>query len=560
MILIAMGMALMAGFWWWLAHLGPRKIESEAATASPTSVATASRNASVRDEVEKLVNTFEAGGEDADIALLVAAVAEQEKLVAQGGGAGQAEQRRLQELEQKLAGARGLRSNERIAEWEVEAQAHHDAGRAREATVAWGAALELQQAVNRSAAPTAVKDFVREARMERLLQEQEATPLAEEVSIALRKAREAAAAENWADALAAYATARELQVRLNGEYGRTRFADLAVIDQIEREIQSLDAAGSAASVDEAEAAGDAAMAAAAFSQAAAAFEDARQLQVRINREFSRSRFLSSPRVEQLEVKRQTAESMPLLETLRADSEAIAFLLRRRETEKAGERIADAARRVTVLFEQLSKSDQLDPALRLRLSYLDTQRERLREIQDVVFERLRPLPGAAELRMLRTEFPQSLYLQIMKVNPSRHAGRAFPVDSVSWFDAVECCERLGWILGLPVRLPTKDEFRVAVGADALGEVTSETTKAAAGGDVSQAMAAGEANAAGFFDLLGNLAEWLHAPASEQGAETAPVAGGSYLDDPATPGPERPREVPRSERARHIGFRVVVEPGA
>jgi formylglycine-generating enzyme required for sulfatase activity len=67
--------------------------------------------------------------------------------------------------------------------------------------------------------------------------------------------------------------------------------------------------------------------------------------------------------------------------------------------------------------------------------------------------------------------------------------------------------------------------------------------------------GTANASGFFDLLGNVAEWLEPDTA--GAEQSPVAGGSYAEPT-----EDLVKVPvvrrsRLERARTIGFRVMVE---
>ena len=161
-------------------------------------------------------------------------------------------------------------------------------------------------------------------------------------------------------------------------------------------------------------------------------------------------------------------------------------------------------------------------------------------------------------MLQTEVPQALYLQIMKTNPSRQPGRAYPVDSVSWLDAMQFCERLGWIMGQTVRLPNADEFRVALGDAA--ERWSAENGATGPSAQSREMAMGEPNAMGFFDLLGNLAEWLAAPPGERGSELASVAGGSYLDGPEVLRSLRLEERPRSDRARHIGFRFVMATGA
>lgn len=161
-------------------------------------------------------------------------------------------------------------------------------------------------------------------------------------------------------------------------------------------------------------------------------------------------------------------------------------------------------------------------------------------------------------LLQTEVSQVLYRQVMRTNPSRHPGRALPVDSVNWFEARQFCERLGWLLGRPVRLPSRDEFAIALGGAAerqrlLTELPAEP------GKESRPMAAGRATAGGFYDLLGNLAEWLDAADSDRGMEPAPVVGGSYLDGAAALAEWPDTEMPRSERARHVGFRVVVEMG-
>jgi hypothetical protein len=67
----------------------------------------------------------------------------------------------------------------------------------------------------------------------------------------------------------------------------------------------------------------------------------------------------------------------------------------------------------------------------------------------------------------------------------------------------------------------------------------------------------ANASEFFDLIGNLAEWLEP--TESKVATAPVAGGSYLDlaESLKSGPVE--RLNKGERARHVGFRFIVEKG-
>jgi hypothetical protein len=56
------------------------------------------------------------------------------------------------------------------------------------------------------------------------------------------------------------------------------------------------------------------------------------------------------------------------------------------------------------------------------------------------------------------------------------------------------------------------------------------------------------------LLGNVAEWL---AADEAADEAAVAGGSYLDPPATLAKVPVELRAKNDRARHIGFRFLVE---
>lgn len=500
------GIGVLAGGWWWLANLGPQGVDlgerDDPGIEQDGDVAAARRD---------LAALHERSGKSNDVVELEEAIAEQRDFIAElPQEASQPERRRLEELQSRLHTTKAFQINERIAEVLTEAEAATDSSEVELAAEKWREALAMQQEVNRSGASSGSKNFVREERIEQSLQDLSAQPLAAEVSAALEVVRGAAEAEAWLDALAALTTARELQQQINTEFPRTRFAGLAELDEIEREIESLDAAEVAGQVDAAETAGDAAMAEADYETAVLSFESARQAQLRVNREFNRSRFLSSTRVETLEVKRQTASSVPFMAGLASETKAINRLLSDRETARAVGPIEEAFSRVERAFQQLPKSKRLDPQLRLRLGFLNAQKDRLGEIQDSLYERLRPLPGVGELRMLRTEMPQSLYLQVMRVNPSRNAGRAFPVDSVSRYDANSFCERLGWTLGAVVRLPTEHEFRVAVGE--AGRADLEAV-AEGGSSESQPMAEMAANEAGFFDLLGNVAEWL-SPRADQ----------------------------------------------
>jgi hypothetical protein len=320
-------------------------------------------------------------------------------------------------------------------------------------------------------------------------------------------------------------------------------------DRLSAEIESLNAAGIAAEIQSKAQAGDAAMAAERATEAAALYSAAGALQLKINQNYPRSRFVSAQLTESLEVKRQTALSFDLAASISHLNRSISVHLSRRQVEAADQQLTLIGAKLEQLAADFPKSTWVDDELRRKIGYLALRRENLRSIQDAVFDQLRPLPGATGPRMLARELPQALYVLVMNTNPSRNSGPALPVDSVSWNDAQDFCLRLSWLLGRPIRLPSKEEFRLALGESARVGWDNKNS-----GGRSHEADREKNNSLGFSDLLGNLAEWT---AAGTATDQAGVFGGSYLDTPETLA-KMPVELrPKSDRGRHIGLRILME---
>jgi formylglycine-generating enzyme required for sulfatase activity len=170
--------------------------------------------------------------------------------------------------------------------------------------------------------------------------------------------------------------------------------------------------------------------------------------------------------------------------------------------------------------------------------------------------LLPIPEIEGWRMLRTEVPQALYSLIMGTNPSRNQGDVRPVDSISWVEAKNFCERLSWILGQSVRLPTENEFRQALGRLRYVVLEDHVWSAADADGVPQAIGTKEPFASGFYDLLGNISEWLESIDRFE-TESASHIGGHAQDRIESIFTVPSREAPRGERNRLTGFRIVVK---
>ncbi|HSI08537.1 MAG: SUMF1/EgtB/PvdO family nonheme iron enzyme [Rariglobus sp.] len=550
-LLIVSGVAALGGFLFFLTQLGPKRV------GNASTVVTAVDDpamAQLSGEIDELERQYRQAA-DAKLSTpesteaLTKAVEKQRELLRTFSKAGLDQSTRLVRLESELDGVRARDKVVLLDRLERDGEEALKAGKVAEAGEKLRDALRLQREVNLSSASSRYKNYVRETSLTQAVAAVEAAPLKLEVDAALEAARKASEEKRWSDALTAYTAARDAQDRINREFGRTRYADLSGVDRLNSEIESLNAAGIAAEIDAREKSGDKAAALNQSLQAAAWFAQAETLQLQVNQNYPRSRFVSSQRIENLGIKRQTALSAELADSIVELDRAIGEHLRKRQVVAAEQKIAEAGPLIEKLYQDFPKSRRLDGGLRIKFAYLALRRADLRALQDEVYDRLLPLPGVDGLMLFKTEVPQSLYVLVMNTNPSRNPGRTLPVDSINWSDAQELCTRLSWMLGTTVRLPSSDEFRVALG-DVYGGFWGSHNSEGRSHEVGNQ----KLNTSGFADLLGNLCEWTSAAPD---AEKALVFGGSYLDAPEVLNKVPSELRPKSDRARHVGLRILVE---
>jgi hypothetical protein len=550
-LLGAVGLAGLGWFFYFLTTLGPRPVTGSTVVITELDDPAMAK---LSDEIGALEKQYRQAA-DAKVttpestAALAAAVEKQRELLRTFTKAGLDQSTRLVRLETELDSARAVEKVVLVDRLERDGEEALAAGRLEEAGEKLREALRLQREVNLSSASSRYRNYVRETSLAQAVAAVDAAPIKREVDAAVAAARTAITEERWADALTAYMAARDAQERINQQYGRTRYADLAGADRLNSEIESLNAAGIAADIESREKKGDDAVRVQRHEEAAGWFEQAETLQRQVNQNFPRSRFVSSQRIENLELKRQTALSATLADKIEALDAAIGEHLRKRQVVAAEQKITEAGPLIDKLFAAYPKSRRLDGALRIKFAYLALRRADLRALQDNVYDQLLPMPGAEQNLLFKSEVSQALYVLVMSTNPSRNPGRALPVDSVNWTDAQEFCTRLSWLLGAKVRLPTADEFRVAAG-DAVGAYWGSHNSEGR----SREIGSQKPNTTGFHDLAGNLAEWT---AAAEDADKALVFGGSYLDAPETLARVPTELRPKSDRARHVGLRILVE---
>ncbi|MBC8039222.1 MAG: Sulphatase-modifying factor protein, partial [Opitutaceae bacterium] len=413
-------LAALGAFLFFLTQLGPKRVGNASAVVTALNDPAM---AQLSDEIGELERQYR---QAADAKLntpesteaLTKAVEKQRELLRTFSKAGLDQSTRLVRLESELDSVRAQDKVVLLDRLERDGEEALKAGKLADAGEKLREALRLQREVNLSSASSRYRNYVRETSLTQAVAAVDAAPLKLEVDAALEAARKATEEKRWSDALTAYTTARDSQDRINREFGRTRYADLAGVDRLNSEIESLNAAGIAAEIEAREKSGDRAVALQQSGEAAAWFAQAETLQLQVNQNYPRSRFVSSQRIESLGIKRQTALSAELANSIEELDRAIGEHLRKRQVVAAEQKITEAGPLIEKLYQDFPKSRRLDGGLRIKFAYLALRRADLRALQDEVYDRLLPLPGVDGLLLFKTEVPQSLYVLVMNTNPSR----------------------------------------------------------------------------------------------------------------------------------------------
>ena len=182
--------------------------------------------------------------------------------------------------------------------------------------------------------------------------------------------------------------------------------------------------------------------------------------------------------------------------------------------------------------------------------------------------------ARSFHMSAHEITQQQYEKVMGANPSRFKnGPTYPVEKVSWEDAVGFCKKLSAMEGRTYRLPTEAEWEYvcragSTGAFCFGDADKELADHGwydeNGRGTTHPVGERRPNAWGVYDMHGNVWEWCqdgYRPYDEE-RQKAPVGtrrvlrGGCWRDGSrACRSANRYKNRPASRSSRG-GFRVVL----
>ena len=287
------------------------------------------------------------------------------------------------------------------------------------------------------------------------------------------------------------------------------------------------------------------------------YGEAARLQESLNRTYPKSLYASQVRLKEFQKEGQDALGAILGEEIAKKNIQLEQSLSEQNIQKAVQLIAELGVAIQQMQDEFPLSSFNDPELQKKVDYLDQMQSDLASVHKKIHDALLPITETEGVKMFRTEVPQELYALVIGKNPSRNQGDRNPVDSISWTEAVVFCERLSWILGKEVRLPSEAEFRWAVGNTQLEEPDKYVWSASNTHGSMQAVGQKNPLESGYYDLLGNASEWLSEQDTQYDSESVNHMGGHAQDTAETVLSIPVRSVSRNERSRLTGFRFVVD---
>ena len=556
-LLISLGCVAVLAFFWFLSQLGPQDVVYQASDVrvelSPEVQALHTQSLDSEAQFNEIMVMRPPTTEDLE--LLKRALDQQVAYVEALPFFDAEAIRRRKDLDQRYQDLQGLRLKRTSDALEVEGQKLVDAKAYEAARDKYQEAFAQQKSINMNFPLSESCDAGRATRLKRRARYLTAEPLLKRSLEFESQADVCIAKQDWAQAEALLQQSIELQDQLNREYRGSNQASISRFERLNVKQVGIQSGQDQLEIEKLSNLADARLAEGETLEAADLYQQVARLQQQLNEAYPESPFASLERVVEFKRKGETAQSFELGVEIERNRDLLKGLLSERRTYEAAEVIVALRRDIKQMEQAYPRSSLNDEELQLKVRYLNLVQNDLGFIQDRIYDALLPVPDVAGFRMLRTEVPQALYSLIMGRNPSRNQGEVAPVDSVSWVEAKGFCERLSWIMGKEVRLPTEHEFRQALGRLRYVVLEKHVWSVSDAEGVAQPIGTKAAFASGFHDLLGNVSEWLESIDRFE-SEDARHIGGHAQDRLEAIFTVPVRSAPRGERSRMAGFRVVV----
>lgn len=549
--------ALVLGGFYFLTLLGPGKVEE----VKFRDIDLVGESERLLKESERLELEFEQAAtanalSQQAIEKLRDAIVLQEQYIDRALTTGRAPAERLMKLQTRLQNVESAPINEAIDDIEKRAVQAEDKNEIDLARDLFKEAYDLQSKINAEYPLSKYNNIGRRVTFDRKVKMLEAQP-AFMKSVELEKA--AIKAKEAGDMLKAkelYEKTLEAISNLHASFPSSVYTDFSRLMQIEAELQSLKSGGLAEKIDNLLKTAEQAEAKGEYLTASEAYSDAAECQRNINKLYPKSKLVSEEKARAYELKKIETYSWKFAQEIKVQNESLMKYLQTGDITPIPEITANLIRKAEHFVKNFPQSKLLSDDILMRLRYIDFMVKDISKIQKMIYGSLNKIEGLQNRQMFKTEVSQELYALVMQENPSRYADNKLrPVDSITLEDAIRFCQRVSWLMGRKVDLPTLQDYHKVIGSLRYVDLNEISWNNMNSGGMTQPVATKKPNDKGYFDLLGNVAEFVN-PDSPTAEVVKIIGGGAQTSVDAM------TEIPLKnfdpkQRNRMVGFRIVVE---
>ena len=485
------------------------------------------------------------------VALLKKSIAYQEQYIDKAKTLNLAPAQRLTALRTRLHDVEAAPLAETVALLEKKAESAAESDYAQ-AVEFYKQAYDLQSKINAEYPLSKYKNIERRVVFDRQIKMLQAKPLYLETLELERKAGAALEANDLLAAEKLFESAIDAITKLHSEHPSSIYTDFARLLKLESDLQSLRSGGFAQKIADDEKKAAELIAKKDYIAAADVYSDALENQRSINSLYPKSKHASEEKAREFDRLKAETYSRKYVGEIEAQSELLKKSLSDGNLDAVAQVSENLIRKIEHFVQAFPQSRLLSDETLMRARYINFVS------RDIVKIRALIVPNLADagngVKMLRTEVSQRLYALVMQENPSRFSDNPDrPVDSATVEEAASFCTRAGWVLGRKVSLPDEQTYRSAIGSLRYADIGEISWNYFNSNGTTHPIATKKPNDRGFYDLLGNVAEYLAQPSD---ADSARVIGGN-----AQTAPDSLKDVPVSDfdpkqRNRMVGFRIVV----
>lgn len=552
--------SLVIGLWagsWLLAKMGPRAVQLDASGAGDVSGAAESTSiGEMLVDLEAVFAELVAGDEASSDGIRNFEVAfnKLQRRLRTGDAEGPQLRERVGKLEQAYHDWQGSRLSKLVTAAELQLATALAEGKHFEALEALERAYEAQQTINTQYPKSLAQDTQAAVALARRREQLAAQPLYRLVESYAREAEAAVEMADWATASQAFEAAIQAQLDLNERHSEAPQASVERLRTLQLALAGLKSQQWERAFQDALMAAENSFQQGAFAEAAAQYEKTQEIQAKLAADRGIRFAPELKRAAAFAQKLQTELSRATWQMIESGMQQIDLQIRAANDAALAVTIKELAPAFERMTAQFPASQLDDPSVHLKFDYIRSRFSQIAPIRQRILTALLPVPGLEGVSLLRTELRQSTYQLVMAETAVQEALSERPVHSVSFAEAQLFCQRLAWLLGLSVDLPTESIYRAAlegvVDLNLQPYVWCDQDRV----KEAQAVAQKQVFPSGFYDLLGNVGEWL--AATDPDAQQHKSLGGDFKTRLSSLQSIPIYSFPAATRSRAIGFRILV----